>query len=152
VTKINAAGSALVYSTYLGGSGDEYGHGSGGIAVDADDLIYRVGSTLHTSDPSSVRMASLGSPPGAFFLVTALNKGGRTKFFYRGSIPLPWASATLTSLPLAILTLRPKHACLLPETHFISCAESHKLWKFPKNFWGPVFKKSRGRVLKTREV
>jgi len=42
VTKINAAGTALVYSTYLGGSGDEEGHG---IAVDAAGAVYVTGYT-----------------------------------------------------------------------------------------------------------
>src|SRR5712691_11698552 len=37
VTKINAAGSALVYSTYLGGSGNDYGNG---IAVDGSGNAY----------------------------------------------------------------------------------------------------------------
>ena len=40
VTKINAAGSALVYSTYLGGSGDDYGYG---IAVDTEGNAYVTG-------------------------------------------------------------------------------------------------------------
>src|SRR5437773_9050837 len=42
VTKINAAGTALVYSTYLGGSNDDYGYG---IAVDAAGAAYVTGST-----------------------------------------------------------------------------------------------------------
>src|SRR5207247_2533307 len=42
VTKINAAGTALVYSTYLGGSGGEVGVG---IAVDAAGAAYVTGFT-----------------------------------------------------------------------------------------------------------
>jgi len=42
VTKINAAGTALVYSTYLGGSGQDLGHS---IAVDAAGQAYVTGYT-----------------------------------------------------------------------------------------------------------
>ena len=46
VTKFNAAGSALVYSTYLGGSLDDYGTG---IAVSAGGEAFVVGRT-HSND------------------------------------------------------------------------------------------------------
>ena len=42
VTKLNPAGSALVYSTYLGGSGSDYGTG---IAVDSSGSAYVTGYT-----------------------------------------------------------------------------------------------------------
>jgi Beta-propeller repeat/FG-GAP-like repeat len=42
VTKVNAAGDALIYSTYLGGSGDDLGSG---VAVDAAGHAYVTGST-----------------------------------------------------------------------------------------------------------
>jgi len=48
VAKINAAGSALVYSTYLGGSSPDYGHG---IAVDSSGNAYVTGITSSTSFP-----------------------------------------------------------------------------------------------------
>src|SRR5215472_13704017 len=35
VSKLNSTGSALVYSTYLGGSSGEAGGGGGGVAIDA---------------------------------------------------------------------------------------------------------------------
>jgi hypothetical protein len=41
VSKLNAAGSALVYSTFLGGSGSDMGHG---IAVDAGGAAYVTGT------------------------------------------------------------------------------------------------------------
>ncbi len=54
VAKLNATGSALVYSTYLGGSGDDLGYG---IAVDALGSAYVAGSTISTNFPIT---------PGAF--------------------------------------------------------------------------------------
>ena len=49
VTKLNPAGSALVYSTYLGGNGIDYGSG---IAVDSAGNAYIVGSTDSTNFPT----------------------------------------------------------------------------------------------------
>ena len=49
VSKINSAGSALVYSTYLGGSG---GDGGSGIAVDSLGNAYVIGSTSSTDFPT----------------------------------------------------------------------------------------------------
>ena len=40
VTKLDASGAALVYSTYLGGSGDDHGYG---IAVDGAGNAYVTG-------------------------------------------------------------------------------------------------------------
>ncbi len=58
VTKLNAAGTALVYSTYFGGSGGDYGQG---IALDADGNAYVVGITYSTNFPTmGVRLG----PPG----------------------------------------------------------------------------------------
>jgi hypothetical protein len=49
VAKLNAAGSALVYSTYLGGTGDE---DSGGIAVDGEGHAFVAGVTSSTDFPT----------------------------------------------------------------------------------------------------
>jgi len=54
VTKLNRTGSALVYSTYLGGSGDENSYG---IAVDAAGNVSVTGATNSTDFPTT---------PGAF--------------------------------------------------------------------------------------
>lgn len=54
VTKLNASGSDLIYSTYLGGSGTEYGDG---IALDAVGEAYIIGQTDSTNFPVT---------PGAF--------------------------------------------------------------------------------------
>jgi hypothetical protein len=62
VTKLNASGSALVYSTYLGGSGRDQGSS---IAVDASGDAYVTGQTGSFDFPTT---------PGAF--QTALRGGG----------------------------------------------------------------------------
>jgi uncharacterized repeat protein (TIGR01451 family) len=48
VAKLNPTGTALVYSTYLGGSGDDFAHG---IAVDASGNAYITGSTESPNFP-----------------------------------------------------------------------------------------------------
>jgi hypothetical protein len=50
VAKLNSAGSALVYSTYLGGSGLDYGYG---IAVDSAGNAYVTGTTASTDFPTA---------------------------------------------------------------------------------------------------
>jgi hypothetical protein len=56
VTKLTADGSALVFSTYLGGSGDENlpqsGVNIGAIAVDADGSVYLTGQTTSSDFPT----------------------------------------------------------------------------------------------------
>ena len=54
VTKLNPTGTALVYSTYLGGTSDDYGYG---IAVDTAGNAYVTGYTASTNFPTT---------PGAF--------------------------------------------------------------------------------------
>ena len=54
VTKLNPTGSMPVFSTYLGGSGDDFG---AGIAVDGNGNAYIAGSTASTNFPTT---------PGAF--------------------------------------------------------------------------------------
>ncbi|MCP4577821.1 MAG: hypothetical protein GY846_16230, partial [Deltaproteobacteria bacterium] len=49
ITKLSASGDALIYSTYLGGGGDEEGKG---IAVDGSGNAYVAGSTNSTNFPT----------------------------------------------------------------------------------------------------
>jgi Bacterial Ig-like domain (group 3)/Beta-propeller repeat/Transmembrane protein 131-like N-terminal len=74
VTKLNSTGSALAYSSYLGGSSYEYGEG---IAVDSSGDAYVTGFTSSTDFPIT---------PGAF--QTTNGRGGKgfvTKFNPTGS-------------------------------------------------------------------
>ena len=68
VTKLNPVGSGVVYSTYLGGSGDDYGYG---IAVDAlpNPNAYATGFTNATdfpTTPGGFQAAYGGGPSDAF--------------------------------------------------------------------------------------
>src|SRR5207253_6599085 len=76
-TKLHATGTALVYSTYLGGSGDDNGNG---IAVDATGAAYVTGSTSSPDftagcmAPCTVLDSTLDGTFDAF--VTKLNATG----------------------------------------------------------------------------
>ena len=73
VTKINAAGTALIYSTYLGGSaGDE----ARGIAVDASGNAYVVGFTSSTNFPVANALQATKGATNEDAFVTKLNAAG----------------------------------------------------------------------------
>ncbi|MDT7807412.1 MAG: hypothetical protein QOJ70_1225 [Acidobacteriota bacterium] len=66
VTKLNATGTALIYSTYLGGSGIDEGSG---IAVDATGNAYITGDTSSSNFPvQGAFQAALGGTQDAFAL------------------------------------------------------------------------------------
>jgi hypothetical protein len=72
VSKLNSTGSALVYSTYLGGSSHDYGKG---IAVDPAGNAYVVGYTYSSNFPTSspIQESNAG---GYDAFVTKINPAG----------------------------------------------------------------------------
>jgi hypothetical protein len=72
VTRVNAAGSALVYSTFLGGTGGEAAYG---IAVDSTGSAYLAGATFSPNFPTANPFQSTvkGATDG---FVTKLNAAG----------------------------------------------------------------------------
>src|SRR5204863_23687 len=79
VAKINAAGTALVYSTYLVGSGDEGGQG---IAVDAAGHAYVTGFTVSTNFPTTAGAFQIASPGSADAFVTKKKPAGAAPLVY----------------------------------------------------------------------
>jgi len=75
VTKLNPAGSALVYSTYLGGSNSDEGVG---IAVDSTGSAYVTGDTVSPNFPTTpgAFQTTLGRPFASNAFVTKLNPAG----------------------------------------------------------------------------
>ena len=73
VVKLNATGSALVYSTYLGGNDRDQG---GGIALDADGNAYIAGSTASTNFPTKNPLQPTGGGPNIDAFVAKLNQTG----------------------------------------------------------------------------
>jgi hypothetical protein len=72
VSKLNAAGTALVYSTYIGGTAPD---AANGIAVDSTGSAYLTGSTSSTDFPTVNPFQATGSMAGDAF-VTKLNAAG----------------------------------------------------------------------------
>jgi len=79
VAALDAAGSALLYSTYLGGNGQDFGYG---IAVDAGGSAYVTGQTGSTTFPTTAHalQGSGGGGTDAFV----------TKVSTRASGDVPW--------------------------------------------------------------
>ncbi len=74
VTKLNAAGNALVYSTYLGGSGTDRGYG---IAVDGFGSAYVTGHTNSLNFPIAAAFQVTNGGPGSYdAFVAKLNSAG----------------------------------------------------------------------------
>jgi hypothetical protein len=79
VTKLNATGTALVYSTYLGGGSSSQSAGNG-IALDANGDAYLTGWTNSTSFPTKNPLQATNSG-GYNAFVTVLNPSGSGLLF-----------------------------------------------------------------------
>jgi hypothetical protein len=74
VAKLDSTGSALIYSTYLGGSGDDFAEA---IAVDASGNAYVTGSTTSSNFPTkNPFQAALGGPFAISAFLTKLDPTG----------------------------------------------------------------------------
>jgi hypothetical protein len=75
VTKISTSGSALIYSTYLGGSSYDYGFG---IAVDALGNAYVTGNARSTNFPTQNPFQPYSNSNGSYYngFVTKFSRAG----------------------------------------------------------------------------
>jgi Beta-propeller repeat len=98
VTKLNATGSMLLYSTYLGGRELDTNHA---IAVDAAGNAYVTGRTLSANFPTTPGSldTSLGGPQDAF--VTKLNAAGTALLYstYLGGGAIEMGNAITVDAP-----------------------------------------------------
>jgi beta-propeller repeat-containing protein len=78
VTKLDATGSALVYSTYLGGSG---GDGGQAIAVDPSGSAYVTGATNSADFPTTPGSFQSSSPNGSDAFVTKFDPAGSSLLY-----------------------------------------------------------------------
>ncbi len=65
VVKISAGGNALLYGTYIGGSGIDYAHG---IAVDSAGTMYVAGYTTSTDLPNTLLGQTLSGPTDGYVI------------------------------------------------------------------------------------
>jgi len=85
VTRLNAAGTALAYSSYLGGSGEDVGYG---VAVDSQGVAYVTGYTASANFPTksgAVQVANAGSYDAFVTAVNATGTGQVYSTFLGGS-------------------------------------------------------------------
>ncbi len=78
VTRMNAAGTALAWSTYLGGSGEDVGYG---VALDSLGNTYVTGYTASTDFPATLGSAQPSKSAGFDAFVTALNPSGTAPIY-----------------------------------------------------------------------
>ncbi len=111
LSKINPTGTALIYSTYLGGGGDTY---SQGLAIDTAGNAYLAGFTSSTNFPvtsgafQSANKATVwasknsSNPSNTNGFITKINPAGSALVYstYLGGTAGPWGGDQIYSLAL----------------------------------------------------
>jgi uncharacterized repeat protein (TIGR01451 family) len=79
VTKLNTAGNALVFSTFLGGSG---ANGASGLHLNSAQMVFVTGSTNSANFPTTVNAFNRTlSPANTDAFVTALQPDGKSLYY-----------------------------------------------------------------------
>jgi uncharacterized repeat protein (TIGR01451 family) len=79
VTKLNTAGNALVFSTFLGGSG---ANGASGLHLNSAQMVFVTGSTNSANFPTAVNAFNRTlSPANTDAFVTALQPDGKSLYY-----------------------------------------------------------------------
>ncbi|HEY3132394.1 MAG TPA: SBBP repeat-containing protein [Acidobacteriota bacterium] len=81
VTKLNSAGSSLVYSTYLGGQGID---GATGVAVDSAGSAYVAGTTTSPNFPAAGSLQSINTGSSFDGFLAKLNPAGKALVYSTG--------------------------------------------------------------------
>ena len=89
------SGSQLVYSTYLGGAGDDFGYG---IAVDSSFYAYVTGATNSTDDFGITQTSGTTAFQGTY------GGGPSDAFVAKLGVPCTGTSCTTTTVPLTYFT------------------------------------------------
>ncbi len=84
LSELNASGSALIYSTFLGGNGDD---GASGAAIDATGDVYITGATYSTDFPTTLSAFQLVSGGAADAFVTKFPLGAPGGLSITGVVP-----------------------------------------------------------------
>lgn len=84
VSKLNASGTDLVFSTYLGGTGDENIIGKQDVATDLDDNIYVVGRTASEDFPVQNPLQGIHGGENDAFVAKFNSQGGLVYSTYLG--------------------------------------------------------------------
>jgi len=93
ITEINPSGSGIVFSTYLGGAGDD---GATGIAIDGSGNIWLKGNTKSTDFPITSGAYQMASAGNFDHYVAELNPTGTTLLYgtYLGGSGIEFGGAT----------------------------------------------------------
>ena len=121
VTKLTSDGSGLEFSSYLGGSGADWGRG---IEVDASGMIYVMGDTTSTDYPTEVPYQSTNHGERDIFVAKMSTDG--TKLIFStylvgsttiGDVGPRWIQQAIYILPAAsgLRTSPPSTPCNLPR-------------------------------------
>ena len=91
VTKVNAAGTAMIFSTYLGGAGDDFGTA---VAIDGSNNVYVAGATnsgnFYTSPGAMQPNLAVGATQNGFITKLATSGSAVTYSTYLGGSGTDW--------------------------------------------------------------
>jgi hypothetical protein len=111
ITKIDTAGSAIIFSSYLGGDGVDVAYG---VAVDDNKNIYLVGKTLSNNFPTTAG-AFIENPKRTDGFVTKISASGASLVYssYLGGAPMIPSRGSTNRVKHGLLMLMPKEMLIL---------------------------------------